>query len=162
MGEEMEYRQYGKIIPDTDNVKGCHDSYGMNHGELRETVCDRETTQKLCEYIKGKVDELGEKASEEYTVTISSELYERLKYLGIVESDKIRSYNVGKSDYSDRVIQPWSVWLDWNLNPWDADIVKRICRHKEGENEIQKYEKIKHICEERLRQISLKKGEYRI
>jgi len=62
-----------------------------------------------------------------------------------------REYHVGSADYSDRVIQPWDIWLEYNLNPWDADIVKRVLRNK-GERRLD-YEKIKHICDERIRQI---------
>lgn len=163
MEEEMEYGQFGKTAGDGDSAKGCHECDGMKDGELGDIVCDREAVQKLYDkYVKDKADGLCGKAREEYAEIMDSGLYERLKYLGIVASDKVRSYNVGKSDYSGRVIQPWSVWLDWDLNPWDADIVKRIGRHKEGEDEMLKYEKIMHICEERIRQISLEKGEYRI
>lgn len=87
---------------------------------------------------------------------INDELYQKLYYLGIINDNKdnIRSNNVGTSDYSTHIIQPWSVWLDWNLNPWDADIIKRICRHKNGEDDKTKYNKIIHICQERLRQIN--------
>ncbi len=87
---------------------------------------------------------------------INDELYQKLYYLGVINDsqDNIRRNNVGASDYSKHIIQPWSVWLDWNLNPWDADIVKRICRHKDGEDDKIKYEKIIHICKERLRQIN--------
>lgn len=63
-----------------------------------------------------------------------------------------RHYNIGKSDYSKRNIQPWDIWLEYNLNPWDADIIKRILRDKPGER-LMDYEKIKHICDERIRQI---------
>ena len=42
---------------------------------------------------------------------ISDELYDKLKYLGIISND-IRSYNVGESNYSKHVIQPRSKWLD--------------------------------------------------
>ena len=69
-----------------------------------------------------------------------------------------RDYNVGKSDYSKRRIQPWDIWLEYNLNPWDADIVKRILRDK-GERRLD-YEKIKHICDERIRQID--EGEHNV
>ena len=62
-----------------------------------------------------------------------------------------RHYNIGKSDYSKRNIQPWDIWFEYGLNPWDADIVKRILRNK-GERRLD-YEKIKHICDERIRQI---------
>ena len=64
-----------------------------------------------------------------------------------------RSYNVGKSDYSKRKIQPWSIWIEYDLNPFDADIVKRVLRTKEGESRILDYKKIIHVCEERIRQL---------
>lgn len=68
-------------------------------------------------------------------------------------SKSVRDYNVGTSDYSKHKIQPWDIWLDYNLNPWDADIIKRILRNKEGDSRKLDYEKIKHICDERIRQI---------
>ena len=77
--------------------------------------------------------------------------------------DNHRSMNVGESDYASRPIQPWDVWLNWALNPWDADIVKRTVRVKAVPDltpldaRIQDYEKIKHICDERIDQ--LKKGD---
>lgn len=92
------------------------------------------------------------------TVSIPIELYNKLNYLGLIPND-VRKGNVGKSNYSKRTIQPWSIWIDYNLNPWDADIVKRILRTKDEagmtpeEARIMDYQKIKHICDERIRQI---------
>lgn len=71
----------------------------------------------------------------------------------------IREYNVGNSDYSKHKIQPWDIWREYNLNPWDADIVKRVLRIKEepGKSKedarIMDYKKIIHICRERIRQL---------
>jgi hypothetical protein len=76
--------------------------------------------------------------------------------------DDIRNYNIGKSDYSRHKIQPWDIWLEYNLNPWDADIIKRILRTKEEpnmtpeESRILDYRKIIHICKERIRQLKPK------
>lgn len=67
----------------------------------------------------------------------------------------VRSYHVGNSDYSKRRIQPWDVWLEYDLNPWDADIIKRILRTKKGDSRVMDYEKVIHICEERIRQLNL-------
>ena len=75
------------------------------------------------------------------------------------KNEDIRSYNIGNSDYSKRKIQPWDIWREYNLNPWDADVVKRILREKEEpgmskeDARIMDYEKIIHICKERIRQI---------
>lgn len=88
---------------------------------------------------------------------INDNFADKLIALGIIntESYNVREHNIGQSDYSKRIIQPWSIWLDWQLDPWDADIIKRIGRHKEGESEELKYRKIIHICSEKLRQIKV-------
>ena len=83
---------------------------------------------------------------------LDEETYRALTRLGILNTS-VRAYNRGSSDYSRHLIQPWSIWLDWDLNPWDADIVKRTLRTKDGESRRLDYEKIIHICEERIRQI---------
>lgn len=89
---------------------------------------------------------------------IPNDLYNKLKDIGIIMSE-VRKDNVGNSDYSKHTIQPWSIWLDYHLNPWDADIVKRVLRTKEEsgktrkESRIMDYEKIIHICKERIRQL---------
>lgn len=69
-------------------------------------------------------------------------------------SENVQSYNVGKSDYSKHAIQPWDIWKEYNLNPWDADIVKRVLRSKEGEERTLDYEKIIHICKYRISELS--------
>jgi hypothetical protein len=75
-----------------------------------------------------------------------------------------RTYNVGSSNYAEMNIQPWDVWKDWKLDPWDADIIKRISRTKkvEGksfeESRIEDYEKIKHICDEKISQLKEKQN----
>lgn len=69
-------------------------------------------------------------------------------------SENVQSYNVGKSDYAKHVIQPWDIWKEYNLNPWDADIVKRVLRSKKGEERTLDYEKIIHICKYRIAELS--------
>lgn len=70
-----------------------------------------------------------------------------------------RDYNIGSSNYAAMKIQPWDVWRAWDLNPWDADIVKRIARTKNipgmsiQEARIEDYEKIIHNCKERISQL---------
>ena len=67
-----------------------------------------------------------------------------------------KDYNVGSSNYAQKNIQPWEIWEEYNLNPWDADIVKRVLRTKEyadktpDEARVEDYEKIIHICEYRI------------
>ena len=65
----------------------------------------------------------------------------------------VRAHNVGESDYSQYKIQPWDIWLEYKLNPWDADILKRTLRKKKTDSRRLDYEKIIHVCQERIRQI---------
>lgn len=90
-------------------------------------------------------------------IEISDELYDELNRLGLIPNDT-RDHNIGGSDYCLHLIQPWSIWLDWNLNPWDADIVKRVLRSKKGDSRKMDYEKIIHICKERIRQLELEEN----
>lgn len=69
-------------------------------------------------------------------------------------NENVQSYNVGKSDYAEHAIQPWDIWKEYKLNPWDADIVKRVLRSKEGEPRTLDYEKIIHICKYRIAELS--------
>lgn len=66
----------------------------------------------------------------------------------------IRSYNVGASDYSKHKFQSWDFWLTFVLNPFDADLCKRILRTKQTDGRKLDYQKIKHICGERIRQLN--------
>jgi len=88
-------------------------------------------------------------------VQIDWDLYKKLRKLGILvkEDDDTRDYNVGSSDYSKHLIQPWAIWLEYELNAWDADIIKRVLRTKRGESRESDYNKIIHDCKERLRQL---------
>ena len=76
-----------------------------------------------------------------------------------VQKYKTREYNIGKSDYSKHKIQPWDIWMEYHLNPWDADIIKRVLRTKTEpgltpvESRILDYNKIIHICHERINQL---------
>ena len=87
-------------------------------------------------------------------------LIKPLEALGIIDTTGVRDTHVGESNYSQHAIQPWSIWIDYNMNPWDADIQKRLLRTKQttdltvNESRSLDYEKISHICQERIRQLS--------
>ena len=74
---------------------------------------------------------------EKLQVQIDWDLYQKLKKLGIL----------GKLAVLENM-------LEYNLNPWDADIIKRVLRTKKGESRESDYNKIIHDCKERLRQIN--------
>lgn len=95
--------------------------------------------------------------NDKVTVTINRRLYDKLVLFGILptEDDDTRKANVGSSDYARHIIQAWAIIQEYALNYWDGDIVKRVLRKKEGEDRATAYEKIIHICRERLRQIKI-------
>ena len=82
-----------------------------------------------------------------------SEYAEEIKAETTEAKEDVRSYNVGASNYSEHAIQPWDIYLEYDLNPWDADIVKRVLRTKKTDTRKMDYEKIIHTCKERIRQI---------
>lgn len=79
-----------------------------------------------------------------------------------MEAGSIRNHNVGNSNYAKMPAgyQPWDLWKVYHLNPWDADILKRLLRTKAEPDmtpqEARKmdYEKIIHVCQERINQIN--------
>lgn len=74
----------------------------------------------------------------------------------------IRSHNVGNSNYSSmpKGYQPWDLWKIFHMNPFDADILKRLLRTKiepgmtPQESRKLDYQKIIHVCQERINQIN--------
>lgn len=84
--------------------------------------------------------------------SLMSTILKALLKMGKTPTPKAREHNVGESNYAEHTIQPWDIWLEYRLNPWDADIIKRVLRTKPGQRRLD-YEKIKHICDERIRQI---------
>ena len=78
-----------------------------------------------------------------------------------IETKDIRNYNVGSSNYSSmpKGYQPWDLWKIFHMNPFDADILKRLLRTKtepgmtSQESRKLDYQKIIHVCQERINQI---------
>ena len=87
----------------------------------------------------------------------------KLIELGVLKTDvnSCRNTHIGKSDYSHKIIQPWTIWMEYKLNAWDADIIKRVLRTKEEANMTPEaarkmdYEKIIHDAKERIRQLDI-------
>ena len=154
-----------RLIIDGETYDFVEDICGENEDPCTmcalKDMCDdfnSEEGMNPCEYIGRLVDRsCFMKAKDTETQPANSRLldeetYQALMRLGILDTS-VRAYNRGTSDYSRHIIQPWSIWQDYNLNPWDADIVKRILRTKQGDSRRLDYEKIIHICEERIRQL---------
>jgi hypothetical protein len=67
------------------------------------------------------------------------------KSLPDILKDKLRETQVGGDHYKGK-IEPWDVMMDWNLDPWLANVIKYIQRHrkKAGKEDL---EKAKHYLE---------------
>lgn len=140
-----------------DTCKVIGSSYTNKLGKF-VTIKEVCKTQALVIFPEGEeewmeYDCLQPSSSQETTRAIPVELYEQLDRLGLIPNS-VRNHNVGDSDYSKHLIQPWAIWIDWNLNPFDADIVKRVLRTKQSDSRLKDYKKIIHVCEERIRQLS--------
>ena len=79
-----------------------------------------------------------------------------------IETEEIRNHNIGNSNYSSmpKGYQPWDLWKIFHMSPWDADILKRLLRTKvepgmtPQESRKLDYQKIIHVCQERINQIN--------
>ena len=110
-------------------------------------------------------EDIKEKMLKDYDkfFTLNEYTIKRLIELGVLKTDvhSCRDNHVGKSDYSEHVIQPWTIWLEYNMNAWDADIQKRLLRTKVEPGmtpeEARKldYQKIIHDAQERIRQLDV-------
>lgn len=96
---------------------------------------------------------------EEYVKNKS--IYDIDTLISRIDAKSVRKHNVGNSNYSSmpKGYQPWDLWKIFHMNPWDADILKRLLRTKiepgltSQESRKLDYEKIIHICQERINQI---------
>ena len=126
-----------------------------------------DTYPKIAELIRGEVvpPSPRTKMLRQILANEADKVEKLIKY-GILGSDDTRNYNVGKSNYSSHLLQPWALWLDYpELTSFDHDIIKRILRTKkqygitENESRMEDYQKIIHICNERIRQLKIEEQE---
>ena len=63
---------------------------------------------------------------------------------------------IGGSHYKQFFIQPWTFIRKNGLNPFQANVIKYVCRylHKNG---IEDLEKIKHYCDLEIKKLKDKK-----
>lgn len=113
-------------------------------------MLEKELKEKACEFIASQYGF----DSPEDLIKMTNIFLDGINF---IKSKDVRNYNVGNSDYSKHKIQPWDIWLEYGLDPWDADIIKRVLRKKEGDSRQMDYEKIIHICKEKIRQLNINK-----
>jgi len=67
--------------------------------------------------------------------------------------------SVGDSEYHTKATQPWDLWLNITLTPWQADCVKRLLRRSESRDDLNKVKHIKLFMREYQRMIRGRYGE---
>ena len=161
VGDEVNYdkiaeyfKNLGANNPSKFDFTDLHKVYTINKDNNVECIDRRFTDAYNVKFITELTNHSTVKLK---AIQINVNLYNKLKYLGILGDSKVRTHNVGASNYSsnEHVIQPWTIWLDYpNLTPFDHDIIKRILREKATDSRTLDYQKVIHICEERIRQIN--------
>lgn len=149
-------RHFEKELDELRNDKYGHQEIVSDMKEsCREKIAWLEKLQKAMEEEPAQAD-LDDADPHhlvhQHEMLISADTYCQLRRLGILDTS-VRAYNRGASDYAQHIIQPWSIIQEYQLNYWDGDIIKRVLRHKQTDPRRLDYEKIIHICEERIRQI---------
>ena len=120
---------------------------------LYKCECEFEITEGLREKYLSVSDMYSSDAeTATWAKSISSKLPDE-DILYVQQKPQHKAINIGTSDYAQHNIQPWDIWREYSLNPWDADIIKRVLRTKIDNTRRLDYEKIIHICQERIAQL---------
>lgn len=93
--------------------------------------------------------------------TVNIKDLSKLHFEDTSATHSVSSYNVGNSDYHKHKYQAWDAWQEYDLDPWDADIAKRVMRQKKGDPASLDYQKIKHVCDKQLQRIELGQKEFK-
>lgn len=126
------YRNVDTLVQE-DRYASASLKYGPDDLAYNNDVSCVEVNESPCQNIKNLKKTIGTKSVN-------------------VNTDDIRSFNVGASDYSKHKIQPWDIWEEYDLNPWEADIVKRVLREKSEpgmsweDSRILDFNKIIHVA----------------
>jgi hypothetical protein len=62
-------------------------------------------------------------------------------------SERAQRYQVGGDHYSKHRIQKWAIVEEYELNPWEADVLAYLLRRKPGVPRIEDLKKAKHNLE---------------
>lgn len=63
-----------------------------------------------------------------------------------VNADTVKSKQVGGDHYKGRRLQPWDLWEEFELDPWEANAVKYLLRWKD-KNGVEDLRKAIHYIE---------------
>lgn len=81
------------------------------------------------------------------------------KSIGREDQGDVMARQVGGDHYHKGAIQPWTIGLEWGLDPWSMNVVKYILRFP-YKNGVEDLEKIKHYVEFLIENYDTIKNEY--
>ena len=64
---------------------------------------------------------------------------------------------IGGSHYKSFLIQPWTFIRKNGLNPFQANVIKYVCRYLSKGKTMEDLEKIKHYCDLEIKKLKDKK-----
>ena len=68
---------------------------------------------------------------------------------------------VGGSHYKKFIIQPWTFIRKNGLNPFQANVIKYVCRYLLKGKSIEDIKKIKHYCDLEIQHLSENESKYK-
>lgn len=95
-------------------------------------------------------------------IQIDANLAYHLYQIGVIDynGNLLNRPNVGDSNYSEHFIMPWHIQRSYNLDSFDADIIKRVLRKKSTQDRYEEYQKIIQVCQEQCRQLECNNCSY--
>ena len=63
------------------------------------------------------------------------------------QKTEVYKQQVGGSHYKQHKIQPWHIWEDYNMNPWQANALKYLLRYNDKGKPLEDLLKCKHYID---------------
>jgi len=73
------------------------------------------------------------------------------------EAKEADEKQIGGSHYQSFIIQPWTFIRKNGLNPFQANVIKYVCRYLSKGKTVEDIEKIKHYCDLEIQHLEEKK-----
>ena len=73
------------------------------------------------------------------------------------EAKEADEKQVGGKHYKQFIIQPWTFIRKNGLNPFQANVIKYVCRYLTKGKTVEDIEKIKHYCDLEIQHLEEKK-----
>lgn len=114
-----------------------HDTPVAMPGPYGDTIWQSLKTQAYQEMVNKEIQEM--LYGPDFTL---EDYFKGLQKFHPIEDEvsHVKSTQVGGDHYQKGALQPWDIFLAWDLDPWTANVVKYILRypHKNGIEDLRK------------------------